>query len=1356
AYWVPAGSGNWDVPANWSTGAVPTSATDVTISPAAAATINILSGESDTVNSVTLGSNATLSMSSPDYTNPTSNLLGNPDFESPVATNHTTLPTSWDTWLNPSGSGIAYLSTQYAYTRKQSFLVSGTNCGAIQYVPAIVGESYTVSVDAMTPGLTGNAQGYFDLYFYNSAYAQIGSSGGSTNILSSSSAAGGPLTGSVGALGWNHYYITAVAPASTVYAAALVTLWNPSGGGSVYFDDCELGPTATGSPSSLTAGSISNSGTIRVAPASTLTTSGALTQTSTSILDLGTIAGASTLTAASISNSGTILVGPASTATINGALTQTATGTFELGPADGGVASKLTAASVSNSGTLLVGPASKATIGGACVQASTGTLDLQLGGGPSSGNYGFVNVSGAATLAGTIKSDIVDGYAPSTTDAFTPMEFPSESGNFASQALPSGSGYQFAAAVTFTNVVISAAPSAATTATINASATLHAITTNLLGVNLVDWDGNTGTSETEAMETAAGLDMFRIPGGSASDGWHFNSSSGNPNLAQFLEAIDAVSGTGLVTTDYGSGSPQEAAAELAYVDGSPSDTTTIGTGIEWINGAWQDVNWQTVGYWASLRGAAKLKTDDGLNFLRLGRTNSAPFTGITYWEVGNEEYGSWEEDNHGTTGPGGVSTGAQHDPATYAAFASQFAALAEEIQTKAGLPMISIGIDGSGDSWTQNVLASGYTASNNYFVPGFISDHSYMQAPGAESDSYLLNGTVTNSGSMLDWNTRYAYYETSLNTTVGSAHAASVKIMATEYNSVYSDPGKQSTSLVNGLFVAESLGVLLDSNYVGGINWDLRNGYDTSENNSNLLYGWREGGDYGILGTGNSPPSTGTYVAYPDYFALQLGSKIIQSGGAVVSASSTYGDLYVYAVMEADGDLDLLVINTNAAAAITNRFDVLGFQPSGGAQVWQYGETQDTAQKNSSSGASALAHSTTALTLSGSDFSYTFPAYSMTVLDVTQAPTIVAPAAAAPSTVTGVSTTLSALGGYNGGESNLTYTWSATTLPAGAAAPTFSSNGNNAAKTTKATFTMAGSYVFTVKVTDPAGQTATSSVSVTVDQTPGSIALSPASASLDATATQQFTGVANDQFGNPLAVQPTLNWSLAGGGRIDGSGLYTPPYSNGSATVSATSDGLTGTASVTYSGQAQWAAAGDGSWDGNGDWEDSASQTILAAAPGVRGLIGDTALFFSSAAGSTVTLDGANPSLGGLTFNSADSGFTIASDAVMGGTLCLNNGTNSANIVVSAGSQTISAPLLLDSNVVVVPTAGSQLTISGPISGAGSSLTLEGGGKLILSGANGFNGGATVAAGTLILANPSALVANTSLTVGAGAALIFA
>ena len=107
------------------------------------------------------------------------------------------------------------------------------------------------------------------------------------------------------------------------------------------------------------------------------------------------------------------------------------------------------------------------------------------------------------------------------------------------------------------------------------------------------------------------------------------------------------------------------------------NTTSIGVGQEWNDSTdtWQTVNWQTAGYWASLRAAAPLAHDDGLNFLRLD--HPAPFN-IQYWEVGNEEYGSWEIDHHT----------AQHDPATYIAFAKKFATYAAGID-----PTISIGLD---------------------------------------------------------------------------------------------------------------------------------------------------------------------------------------------------------------------------------------------------------------------------------------------------------------------------------------------------------------------------------------------------------------------------------------------------------------------------------------------------------------------------------------------------------------------------------------------------------------------------------------------------------------------------------------
>ena len=113
---------------------------------------------------------------------------------------------------------------------------------------------------------------------------------------------------------------------------------------------------------------------------------------------------------------------------------------------------------------------------------------------------------------------------------------------------------------------------------------------------------------------------------------------------------------------------------------------------------------------------------------------------------------------------------------------------------------------------------------------------------------------------------------------------------------------------------------MLETPYNGADVWDLRNTYSTGGNNSSSLYGWRTGGDYGLIGSpGGSAPATGPYVPYPTYFAEQLASKIIQAGGNVVQAISSDPNLTAYAVLEPNGHLDLLVINKSASSALDRR-----------------------------------------------------------------------------------------------------------------------------------------------------------------------------------------------------------------------------------------------------------------------------------------------------------------------------------------------------------------------------------------------------------------------------------------------------
>jgi len=180
---------------------------------------------------------------------------------------------------------------------------------------------------------------------------------------------------------------------------------------------------------------------------------------------------------------------------------------------------------------------------------------------------------------------------------------------------------------------------------------------------------------------------------------------------------------------------------------------------------------------------------------------------------------------------------------------------------------------------------------------------------------------------------------------------------------------------------------------------------------------------------------------------------------------------------------------------------------------------------------------------------------------VNPAPTVATPASATPSPVTGIMTTLAVLGADAGGEATLKYTWVATTLPSGAAAPTFSANSTNAAKKTMATFSKAGIYGFTVTIADAAGLKTTSSVQVTVNQTLTSITVSPASVTVKTGGTQQFAATAKDQFGNALATQPSFKWAAAAG-TITTGGLFTAPTTTGGITVTATSGSFKGSASV--------------------------------------------------------------------------------------------------------------------------------------------------------------------------------------------------
>jgi hypothetical protein len=175
-------------------------------------------------------------------------------------------------------------------------------------------------------------------------------------------------------------------------------------------------------------------------------------------------------------------------------------------------------------------------------------------------------------------------------------------------------------------------------------------------------------------------------------------------------------------------------------------------------------------------------------------------------------------------------------------------------------------------------------------------------------------------------------------------------------------------------------------------------------------------------------------------------------------------------------------------------------------------------------------------------------------------PTVSTAASASPDPVTADQTTLSVLGDDDSGEATLTYTWATTGTPPEPV--TFSENGTNAAKTTVATFTMAGNYSFEVTIEDIHSQTVTDTVDVTVDQTLTSISVSPATADVTVGEQEQFTASAKDQYDDTMTA--TFTWSVgAAAGTIDTDGLFTASMTAGGPyAVTASSGIVNGTADV--------------------------------------------------------------------------------------------------------------------------------------------------------------------------------------------------
>ena len=173
-----------------------------------------------------------------------------------------------------------------------------------------------------------------------------------------------------------------------------------------------------------------------------------------------------------------------------------------------------------------------------------------------------------------------------------------------------------AAATTAATVGPAAAAAAGSTVnvTVNAAEGLGTIPSTAYGLNTAVWDSQMNTTQTQGLLKAAGVDMLRYPGGSYGDAynWQNNTVQGGyvapgTDFDQFMGTAQAIGAQPILIANYGTGTPQEAAAWVQYAN-------------------------VTKGY------------------------------GVKYWEIGNEQYGdgiygaNWEANNYSDKSPAQYAT----------------------------------------------------------------------------------------------------------------------------------------------------------------------------------------------------------------------------------------------------------------------------------------------------------------------------------------------------------------------------------------------------------------------------------------------------------------------------------------------------------------------------------------------------------------------------------------------------------------------------------------------------------------------------------------------------------------------------
>ncbi|MBG0814667.1 cellulose binding domain-containing protein [Planomonospora sp. ID82291] len=399
--------------------------------------------------------------------------------------------------------------------------------------------------------------------------------------------------------------------------------------------------------------------------------------------------------------------------------------------------------------------------------------------------------------------------------------------------------------------------------TVNARAALAPVPETGIGTNHAIWDSRLGTDETADLLKDAGVKLLRYPGGSYSDIYHWADHTApggyvapDTDFDTFMRGVRRTGAQPMVTANYGTGTAQEAAAWVRYAN-------------------------VTKGY------------------------------GVTYWEIGNENYGNgrygtaWEADEH-----------ADKSPAEYARHVVAYADAMKAVD-----PTIKIGaVLTTPADWPDGLVAEGDAGTWNEVV---------LSAAGSKIDFVILHwypGALDKAAHIPDM-IRLTRRQIAKHAGPGSER---IGIAMTEFNTGSSSNGTNTQP--GALAAADAYATLLANGVFTVDWWNVRNGIG----NVTQVEGHTDYGDFGLLSSGTCTsdgsvcePQVNTPFA--PYYALQMVSRFARPGDRFVRAATDQAKVAAHAVRRADGGLAVLLINTSSDTSYPVTIDYAGFSPAAGA-----------------------------------------------------------------------------------------------------------------------------------------------------------------------------------------------------------------------------------------------------------------------------------------------------------------------------------------------------------------------------------------------------------------------------------------